>query len=317
MPSSRSNISTGPMRCSGPPIPATEKVNAWFRGNSPFEKAKNATVAIEVNNIVALSNQSYQIDWTEYRARPQGQGNRHTPLPRHRHGHAHPAAGRGASSGSIRSVFTSKTSTGPRSSERLGFCPMTHRSRFGRRARSFAALLCQCQLQPRNRAGPVERQRGQGHADFRAMARLARLVTKGADGKVIFLYRRGSAIGRLLAPAGLRHRAAGRRSRPRRAGRRHGALEGRACNVRTRRRPGDPSDRQTVRAGLVTSMVVTTSRRTYHIQLKSHQSQYMARVGFEYPEDVPTSSFRRHSAVAMRLSCLSSRAGRTGSSIIA
>lgn len=39
-------------------------------------------------------------------------------------------------------------------------------------------------------------------------------------------------------------------------------------------------------AGLVTSMVVTTSRRTYHIQLKSHQSQYMARVGFDYPEDV-------------------------------
>ncbi|MBB3302286.1 type IV secretion system protein VirB9 [Rhizobium sp. BK077] len=41
-------------------------------------------------------------------------------------------------------------------------------------------------------------------------------------------------------------------------------------------------------AGLVTSMVVTTSRRTYHIQLKSHPSQYMARIGFEYPEDVST-----------------------------
>lgn len=40
------------------------------------------------------------------------------------------------------------------------------------------------------------------------------------------------------------------------------------------------------KSGLVTSMVVTTSRRTYHIQLKSHHSQYMARVGFEYPEDV-------------------------------
>lgn len=39
-------------------------------------------------------------------------------------------------------------------------------------------------------------------------------------------------------------------------------------------------------AGLITSMVVTTSRRTYHIQLKSHHSQYMARVGFDYPEDV-------------------------------
>lgn len=46
--------------------PATEKVNAWFRSNSPFEKAKNATVAVEVNNIVALSNQSYQLDWTEF-----------------------------------------------------------------------------------------------------------------------------------------------------------------------------------------------------------------------------------------------------------
>ena len=46
--------------------PATEKVNAWFRSSSPFEKAKNSTVAIEVNNIVALSNQSYQMDWTEF-----------------------------------------------------------------------------------------------------------------------------------------------------------------------------------------------------------------------------------------------------------
>src|SRR5690606_24650538 len=46
--------------------PATEKVNGWFRANSPFEKARTATVAIEVNNIVPLSNQTYQIDWTEF-----------------------------------------------------------------------------------------------------------------------------------------------------------------------------------------------------------------------------------------------------------
>jgi len=46
--------------------PSTQKVNAWFRGNSPFEKAKTATVSIEVSNIVALSKQTYQIDWTEY-----------------------------------------------------------------------------------------------------------------------------------------------------------------------------------------------------------------------------------------------------------
>lgn len=46
--------------------PATQKVNDWFRSSSPFEKAKTTTVAIEVNNIVALSNQTYQIDWTEF-----------------------------------------------------------------------------------------------------------------------------------------------------------------------------------------------------------------------------------------------------------
>ncbi|QOF75448.1 conjugal transfer protein TrbF (plasmid) [Aminobacter sp. SR38] len=46
--------------------PATEKVNAWFRSSSPFDKARTATVAIEVNNIVALSQQSFQLDWTEF-----------------------------------------------------------------------------------------------------------------------------------------------------------------------------------------------------------------------------------------------------------
>lgn len=46
--------------------PSTQKVNAWFRGNSPFDRARTITVAIEVTNIVPLSNQSYQVDWTEY-----------------------------------------------------------------------------------------------------------------------------------------------------------------------------------------------------------------------------------------------------------
>lgn len=48
------------------PDPATEKINSWFRSSSPFEKAKLATVSVEVNNVVALSNHSYQVDWTEY-----------------------------------------------------------------------------------------------------------------------------------------------------------------------------------------------------------------------------------------------------------
>lgn len=45
--------------------PSTEKVNNWFRNNSPFDRARTVTVSVEINNIVALSNQSYQIDWTE------------------------------------------------------------------------------------------------------------------------------------------------------------------------------------------------------------------------------------------------------------
>ncbi|AOG12743.1 P-type conjugative transfer protein TrbG [Agrobacterium sp. RAC06] len=37
-------------------------------------------------------------------------------------------------------------------------------------------------------------------------------------------------------------------------------------------------------ANLATSMIVTTSMRTYHIRLRSHESRYMARIGFSYPQ---------------------------------
>lgn len=37
--------------------------------------------------------------------------------------------------------------------------------------------------------------------------------------------------------------------------------------------------------GLDTSLVLTTNRRTYHIKLKSHRSEYMAKVRFAYPEE--------------------------------
>ena len=48
-------------------------------------------------------------------------------------------------------------------------------------------------------------------------------------------------------------------------------------------------------AGLETSMVITTSRRTYSVKLKSHATEYMARIGFSYPEDgiVQTTSFKQ------------------------
>ncbi|MEE9102992.1 MULTISPECIES: P-type conjugative transfer protein TrbG [Pseudomonas] len=37
--------------------------------------------------------------------------------------------------------------------------------------------------------------------------------------------------------------------------------------------------------GLETSLVVTTNRRTYHIKLRSHRTQYMPQVAFTYPEE--------------------------------
>lgn len=52
--------------------PATRKVNDWYRANSPFERAKTMTISVEVTNIVALSSQTYQIDWTEYQRDRQG-----------------------------------------------------------------------------------------------------------------------------------------------------------------------------------------------------------------------------------------------------
>lgn len=112
------------------------------------------------------------------------------------------------------------------------------------------------------------------------------LVTKGPDGKVIFLYgevqpsivcsplqvcdielQAGEVVRDVLVGDTVRWKVEPATS---------GAVGGQAIHLIVK--PSEP--------GLVTSMVVTTSRRTYHIQLKSHASEYMARAGFEYPEDV-------------------------------
>ena len=114
------------------------------------------------------------------------------------------------------------------------------------------------------------------------------LVTTGADGKVIFLFgetqpsvvcsplqvcdielQGGEIVRDVLVGDTVRWKVEPATS---------GAAGGQAIHLIVK-----PSE-----AGLVTSMVVTTSRRTYHIQLKSHPNQYMARVGFEYPEDAAT-----------------------------
>ncbi|MCZ4292205.1 P-type conjugative transfer protein TrbG [Hoeflea alexandrii] len=114
------------------------------------------------------------------------------------------------------------------------------------------------------------------------------LVTTGADGKVIFLFgetqpsvvcsplqvcdielQGGEIVRDVLVGDTVRWKIEPATS---------GAAGGQAIHLIVK--PSEP--------GLITSMVVTTSRRTYHIQLKSHPNQYMARVGFEYPEDAAT-----------------------------
>ncbi len=115
------------------------------------------------------------------------------------------------------------------------------------------------------------------------------LVTRGPDGKVIFLFgevqpsvvcsplevcdielQAGEVVRDVLVGDTVRWKVEPATS---------GAVGGQAIHLIVK--PSEP--------GLVTSMVVTTSRRTYHIQLKSNATQYMARVGFEYPEDVSSS----------------------------
>ena len=39
------------------------------------------------------------------------------------------------------------------------------------------------------------------------------------------------------------------------------------------------------RVGLKTNLVVTTNRRTYHLRLRSHRTEFMPRVAFTYTED--------------------------------
>ena len=113
-------------------------------------------------------------------------------------------------------------------------------------------------------------------------------VTKGSDGKVIFLFgevqpsvvcsplqvcdielQAGEVVRDVLVGDTVRWKVEPATS---------GAAGGQAIHLIIK--PAEPS--------LITSMVVTTSRRSYHIQLKSHPTQYMARVGFEYPEDIST-----------------------------
>lgn len=111
------------------------------------------------------------------------------------------------------------------------------------------------------------------------------VTTTGPDGKVIFLYgasqpsivcsplqvcdielQPGEVVRDVLVGDSVRWKIEPATS---------GAAAGQAIHLVVK--PSEP--------GIATSMVVTTSRRTYHLQLKSHPSRYMARVGFAYPDE--------------------------------
>lgn len=112
------------------------------------------------------------------------------------------------------------------------------------------------------------------------------VVTRGPDGKVVFLYgeTQPSVICSPLQVCDIELQA-GEVVRD--------LLVGDTVRWKVEPATSGPAESQRIHlvvkpteGGLTTSMVVTTSRRTYHIQLRSHVRDYMARVGFEYPEDV-------------------------------
>lgn len=46
--------------------PATNYVNDYFQdGNNPFERVKRESVSVEINTVLALSKNTWQIEWTE------------------------------------------------------------------------------------------------------------------------------------------------------------------------------------------------------------------------------------------------------------
>jgi P-type conjugative transfer protein TrbG len=57
--------------------------------------------------------------------------------------------------------------------------------------------------------------------------------------------------------------------------------------------------------GLETSLMVTTNRRTYHLRLRSHRTEYMPRVAFSYPE----SAVSKWSAVRKQAASQQARKG--------
>lgn len=54
--------------------PANDAVSEWFRANHPFKRAETETVAVEVKQVIALSDKTWRVEWVEtVRPRKGGQ----------------------------------------------------------------------------------------------------------------------------------------------------------------------------------------------------------------------------------------------------
>lgn len=53
--------------------PATITLNNYMKENSPFERAANETVSVEVTNLLPISGETWQIEWTETRRSRHGE----------------------------------------------------------------------------------------------------------------------------------------------------------------------------------------------------------------------------------------------------
>lgn len=60
-------------------LPAYAAINTWFRQNTPFERARNETVAVEVRQVLPLSDNTWRIEWVE---RPRNRNGESLPVTR-------------------------------------------------------------------------------------------------------------------------------------------------------------------------------------------------------------------------------------------
>ena len=52
--------------------PAFNKINEYFKENSPFQQAEKQTIEITVTSILPISDRTWQVEWTETRRNLQG-----------------------------------------------------------------------------------------------------------------------------------------------------------------------------------------------------------------------------------------------------